>query len=152
MYDHRQFIAWQRADDVRRLVRGLTARPEFTRHLWLRTQLRRAANSSCTNIAEGFLRFSPGQFARFLEISKASLGEILEHMPDVVSLGLASEEESTQITRLAKRGIKATARLILYLESLPPNQVDRFRRSGQRRHEAHANPREPPEPKNPQEP
>ncbi len=133
VYDYREFIAWQRANDVRVLVGGLTTRRGFDDHLWLRSQLRRAANASCTNIAEGFLRFYPCEFARYLQIAKGSLGEVVEHMSDVIGLGLASNEEGVEIIRLAKRALKATRRLILYLESLPPDQAHDYRRRGQKR-------------------
>ena len=130
-YDHTEFIVWQRANDVRRLVRGLTTRSGFGGHWWLRTQLRRAANTSCTSIAEGFGKFYPLEFARYLQISKGSLKEIIDHLPDVVGLGLASADEATEIRRLAKRGCKAAVGLILYLESLPPERTIELRRLGQ---------------------
>ncbi|HKV99855.1 MAG TPA: four helix bundle protein [Vicinamibacterales bacterium] len=130
-YDHTEFIVWQRANDVRQLVRGLTTRPAFSGHWWLRTQLRRAANTSCTSIAEGFGKFYPLEFARYLQISKGSLKEIIDHLPDVVGLGLASPDEATEIRRLAKRGCKAAVGLILYLESLPPDRIIELRQLGQ---------------------
>jgi hypothetical protein len=79
------------------------------------------------------LRFYPREFARFLQIAKGSLGEILEHMPDVISLGLASNEEALEVIPLAKRGLKAMRRLILYLESLAPDQAHDFRKREQER-------------------
>jgi four helix bundle protein len=165
-YDHTEFIVWQRANDVRCLVRGLTTRSGFGGHWWLRTQLRRAANTSCTSIAEGFGKFYPLEFARYLQISKGSLKEIIDHLPDVIGLGLASADEATEIRRLAKRGYKAAARLILYLESLPPERVIELRRLGQHtrtladrdesrrgtprnREEPPGTPRNPKEPKEP---
>lgn len=151
-YDHTEFIVWQRANDVRRLVRGLTTRSGFGGHWWLRTQLRRAANTSCTSIAEGVGKFYPLEFARYLQISKGSLKEIIEHLPDVVGLGLASADEATGIRRLAKRGCKAAVRLILYLESLPPERMIELRRLGQHTRTL-GNPEEPPgTSRNPEEP
>ncbi len=125
IHDYREFVAWQRADDVRRLVRDLAKRQSFGSHAWLRAQLLRAANSACTNFAEGFLRFYPREFSRFITISRGSLGEVVEHLPDVVGLSLATEEEATKIRRLALRGQKAMAGLVVYLESLPPHRSHR---------------------------
>ncbi len=145
----------------------MTVRDGFESHLWLRTQLRRAASSSCTNIAEGFLRSAPREFARYLRISRGSLGEILVHTDDVAAFGLASEEECLKITRLAKRGVRAATRLIQYLESLPRNRgeasaawngqnavnaaVRNNGRESQKREDL-AEPNEPQEPYEPQEP
>ena len=95
----------------------LTARPEFRHHLWLGTQLRKAANSACANIGEGFSRFRPREFARFLNISKASLTEICEHLEDVLGLGLAEADEVVRIREYVRRARGAATALIRYLDS-----------------------------------
>ncbi len=109
----------------------MTRRPGFSEHPWLRAQLRRAANSACANTSEGFGKFYPLEFARYLQIAKGSLKEIVEHLDDVVGFELASADEATEIRRLALRGQKAMVGMILYLESLPPHQILDFRRRGQ---------------------
>jgi four helix bundle protein len=101
IYKHTEFFVWQRSNDVRRLIRGLTRRPGFREHQWLRSQLRRAANTACNSFTEGFEKFYPREFARYVEITKGSLGEIVDHLEDVVGLELGSPEEATQIRRLA---------------------------------------------------
>ncbi len=42
----------------------------------MRDQIRRAAISSMTNIAEGFSRFHKKDFIRFLDISQSSIEEV----------------------------------------------------------------------------
>jgi four helix bundle protein len=41
-------------------------------------QARRAANSACRNLAEGFWRYSHREFAHFVNIARGSLGELLD--------------------------------------------------------------------------
>ena len=118
--DHREFDVWKLADEARIRIRRITERPAFREHLWLRTQLRKAANSACANTGEGFSRYGPPEFARFVRISKGSLTEILEHMRDVVGLGLATEEEAREISSYARRARGAATGLIRYLDSCPP--------------------------------
>lgn len=69
-------IAWQKARELRKAVRQATMAPQFRRELDFRSQIRRAALSVMSNIAEGFERGSRADFARFLVMSKASCGEV----------------------------------------------------------------------------
>lgn len=69
-------VAWQRARQLRRAVKVMTLQPQFRRDLDFRSQIRRAALSVMSNIAEGFERGSRAEFAHFLATSKASCGEV----------------------------------------------------------------------------
>jgi four helix bundle protein len=69
-------VAWQKARELRKMVRLVTMEPQFRRELDFRSQIRRAALSVMSNIAEGFERGSRADFARFLVMSKASCGEV----------------------------------------------------------------------------
>ncbi len=69
-------IAWQKARDLRSCVRKETMSSPFRRERDLQGQIRRAALSVMSNIAEGFERGSRADFARFLVMSKASCGEV----------------------------------------------------------------------------
>jgi len=83
-------IAWQKARelvrDIYRLTRGATFRQDPS----LVDQLRRAAVSSMTNIAEGFERHSRTDFAHFLNIAGASAGEVRSQLYVVEDCELAS--------------------------------------------------------------
>jgi len=114
--NYRDFDAWKLANEVRIRIWRITGRPEFGDHLWLRTQLRKAANSACTNGAEGFGRYRPKEFARFLYIAKGSLSEIIEHLADVIALQLATEVECAEIGSYARRAIGAMTGLVRYLD------------------------------------
>jgi four helix bundle protein len=118
--DHRELDCWILADQASQRVMNLVQTGRLAQHQWLSAQLARAADSSCSNIAEGFSRFSPRDFARFATIAKASLTEIIEHMKSANQLGIVTAGEYNEISSLARRARGATTRLILYLRAASP--------------------------------
>jgi four helix bundle protein len=77
MFPFEKLDVWQRAidfaDDVYRLTRGFPDPERFG----LTSQMRRAAVSIASNIAEGSARYSRTDFARFVEIATGSLFEVV---------------------------------------------------------------------------
>lgn len=71
-----QIEAWKAARELCQLIYSLSAKGAFQRDFALRDQIRRAAISSMSNIAEGFERGTKDEFIRFLSISKGSCGEV----------------------------------------------------------------------------
>ncbi|HEV7683741.1 MAG TPA: four helix bundle protein [Pyrinomonadaceae bacterium] len=69
-------LVWQLAIELVKRVYVLTASGLFSRDFGLRDQLRRAAVSIPTNIAEGFERASRKEYLNFLNIAKGSAGEV----------------------------------------------------------------------------
>ena len=68
-------IAWQKARELTRAIYEVTTQGGLARDLGLAGQLRRAAVSAMSNVAEGFDRDGMAEFHRFLTIAKASCGE-----------------------------------------------------------------------------
>ena len=115
--DHTELEVWQLSDEVRVRIYRVCGSPEFRTHLDLSRQLMDAADSACSNIAEGFGRFYPREFARFLRISKGSLAEVADRLRGAVLRGLVDRAEADSITQLTHRARGASTRLIQYLES-----------------------------------
>jgi four helix bundle protein len=120
-------LVWKLCDQVRRRVRTLVVRPAWRAHGTLRRQLEDAAEAACPNVREGFDRYHPRDFARFLRIAKATLGETIEHLDPARARGLTTTEEAEEITALCDRGRAAAIRLIRYLESATAPNVRRPR-------------------------
>lgn len=68
--------AWQKARELVREVHKTCHDGKLKRDFGLQDQLRRAAVSSMSNIAEGFARKSDREFAHFLDIAKDSATEV----------------------------------------------------------------------------
>lgn len=69
-------VAWQKARVLTRDVYAATRQDAFSRDFALRDQIRRAAISVMSNIAEGFDRRSRPEFRQFLFIARACCAEV----------------------------------------------------------------------------
>jgi hypothetical protein len=69
------------------------------------------------NFPEGFGRFAPGHFARFLDHSRSSLLEVKDGLESGVERGYWSAAEVDSADRLANRAMKALSGLQRYLRS-----------------------------------
>ncbi len=69
-------LAWQKGRDLTRLGYHLSCRGDFARDFGLKDQIRRAAVSITSNIAEGFERGGNREFIQFLSHAKGSCGEV----------------------------------------------------------------------------
>ena len=69
-------IAWQKARELTRAIYQVTTSGPFAKDFGLRDQIRRAAVSVMSNIAEGFERSGRSEFHQFLSIAKSSCAEL----------------------------------------------------------------------------
>jgi four helix bundle protein len=69
-------LVWQKGMEVVKQVYLISKEGELCRDFALRDQLRRAAISIPTNIAEGFERASRKEYLNFLNFAKGSTGEV----------------------------------------------------------------------------
>jgi four helix bundle protein len=73
---HRDLIVWQRSMDLVELIYRNTQKLPSHEQFGLVSQMRRAAVSIPSNIAEGYGRQSTGNYRQFLSISRGSLMEV----------------------------------------------------------------------------
>ena len=69
-------ICWQRARELVRFIYDISKYRDFERDRGLQDQIRRAAVSVMSNIAEGFDRGTRREFLNYLFIAKGSCGEV----------------------------------------------------------------------------
>lgn len=67
---------WQEARKLVQMIYQLTNKDKFSKDFGMRDQIRRAAVSAMSNIAEGFDCESKAEFARFLGIARRSAVEV----------------------------------------------------------------------------
>lgn len=85
-------IAWQKARQLASDIYRITSHGEFAKDFGLRDQIRRAAVSVMSNIAEGFDRGSRSEFHQFLVIAKASCAEVRSQLYVAQDVGYSNQE------------------------------------------------------------
>lgn len=72
--------AWKKGRELRKAIYAFSKRGEFARDFALKDQIRRAAISVTSNIAEGFERGGNKEFVQFLSNAKGSCGEVRDQL------------------------------------------------------------------------
>jgi four helix bundle protein len=80
-------IAWQKARKLTSEIYKVTSREKFARDYGLKDQIRRAAVSCMSNLAEGFERGGMVEFHRFLVIAKGSCAELRAQLYVAMDVG-----------------------------------------------------------------
>ena len=81
------FIAWQKARKLTADIYRVTSEGNFARDFGLKDQIRRAAVSSMSNVAEGFERGRPAEFHQFLSVAKGSCAELRTQLYVALDVG-----------------------------------------------------------------
>lgn len=95
--DFRQLVVWQKAMDLAVGVYALCARLPSQERFELSSQLRRAAVSVPSNIAEGQGRATPGEFRQLLGVARGSLLEIETQILLVERLGYVQPDATAPL-------------------------------------------------------
>ncbi len=93
----RDLIAWQRAMELARVVYSLSRLMPDTERFGLINQMRRAAVSVPSNIAEGYARQSTLDYLKFLRIARGSLAELSTQFEIAVTTGLLKSDTSEAV-------------------------------------------------------
>ena len=107
-------VCWQLARELKCEVLAFTAIAPASRDFDYCDQIRASSASAPSNIAEGFGRFRPREFARFLEIARSSLMETQDHLIDGRDRKYLDSELYSRLRNLSEKALRATTNLMLY--------------------------------------
>ncbi len=93
---HRDLIAWQKSMTLARVVYRVTSAMPDTEKYGLVSQMRRAAVSVPSNIAEGHGRQSRPDYLRMLRVARGSLMELSTQYDLSTSLRLIARDRETE--------------------------------------------------------
>ena len=123
--------ARQACDTYQKEVYELCREPPLANDWDRRTQLEKSVKGPPAHVAEGFGRFNPADFARFLVMARSSLMESQNHLRDAVDKGYITEEARLAYDKLAETALREVTGLMEYLQS--PEALRNARRARERR-------------------
>ncbi len=107
--------AWRKARELVQGIYAATGKGQFAKDFALRDQIRRAAISIMSNIAEGFGRGGTKEFIQFLSVAKGSVSEVESQLLVALDLGYIGKSEFDRLSNLADESGKMIAGLMRYL-------------------------------------
>lgn len=110
-----ELFVWQRTYELSVDVHRATEGGAVTKDFDFRDQIRDASDSAQRNVAEGFGRFNPGEFANFLNMARGSAQETRALLRRGREVGCFSAEQFLHMESLATRGLQMLAPLQRYL-------------------------------------
>lgn len=108
--------AWKSAREVAKLVYAVSLGDKFCRDYALCNQIRRAAVSIVSNIAEGFERGGNKEFVQFLAVAKGSCGEVRAQLYVALDQGYLDEAKFKEIVLKVNETSRLIAGFIKYLQ------------------------------------
>ena len=88
---------WKLARELTGRIYSITADGAFSKDYGLKDQVRRAAVSVMSNIAEGYERGGNREFTQFLSIAKGSSGEVRSQLYVAIDQNYIAEKECEQL-------------------------------------------------------
>ena len=113
-------LAWQKARELTRLVYRVTGEGAFARDYALRDQIRRAAISVQSNIAEGYAREGDREFRYLLGVAKGSVAEVQSQLYVALDAELIQRETFDEAYELAAEVGRLVGGFIGYLSQSAP--------------------------------
>jgi four helix bundle protein len=123
--------AWQTCVEYKRAVYQLCLETPLARDWDRRDDLERSVKGPPANVAEGFGRFNPVDFAKFCVYARASLVESQNHLMDAVDKGYITEDTRLKLNDMAGGALAEVTGLMDYLQS--PEALRNARRAKERR-------------------
>ncbi|HEX6512075.1 MAG TPA: four helix bundle protein [Chloroflexota bacterium] len=109
--------AWQKARELTKTRYDASAGQAFARDIRLKSQIRAAAASAMSNIAEGFQRAGNKEFLQFLAVAKGSVGEVNSQLYTALEAGYLSRERFEELQALANDAERLIGGFMRYLRS-----------------------------------
>jgi four helix bundle protein len=112
-----ELLIYQRARELTNGVYKLSRNGAFAGDFGLANQIRRAAVSVMSNIAEGFERGAKTEFIQFLFIAKGSCGEVRAQLQIAVDQNYISEADYLRLNDLCRRISGMISKFIAHLQA-----------------------------------
>jgi four helix bundle protein len=98
--NYKDLVVWQKGIELAKLIYALTARFPNEEKFGLVSQMRRAAVSIPSNIAEGQARHTTGEFIQFISHAEGSVAELNTQLVLAIELKFACQNSTTATAQL----------------------------------------------------
>ena len=112
-------LVWQKGMKIVRQIYLITRDGRLSKDFGLRDQLRGAALSIPSNIAEGFERASRKEYLNFLNIAKGSAGEVRSLLRVAVEIGYLEEPQYYELKEMILELSRYLSNQIKSLKKIP---------------------------------
>jgi four helix bundle protein len=113
---YKDLLVWQKGIKLVKLIYQITQTPPAEEKFGLVSQMRRAAVSVPSNIAEGQARYSTGEFVQFLSLAEGSVAELETQLIIAAELGkysLDQDREAFELISELRKMLDALRRKLL---------------------------------------
>jgi four helix bundle protein len=108
--------SWKKGRELRKAIYACSKIGPFARDFGLSDQIRRAAVSISSNIAEGFERGGNKEFIQFLSNAKGSCGEVRDQLYAALDESYISQQQFDQLSGQAVEIGRLLSGLMKYLQ------------------------------------
>jgi four helix bundle protein len=119
-------VVYQKAVDLRRKIKNISAEFPPEEKYSLKSQIKRSSRSISANIAEGYGRFHYQENIQFLRISRGSLYETIDHISVALDEDFIEEPLKKELTAECYFLLKVLNGYIAYLKrrKTPPDEAE----------------------------
>jgi len=107
---------WKKGRELRKAIYKHSHHGDFARDFSLKDQIRRAAQSVASNIAEGFERGGNRELIKFLSDAKGSCGEVRDQLYTALDENYVTQAEFDQLYAMATETSRLMSGFIKYLQ------------------------------------
>jgi four helix bundle protein len=105
-------MAWRLCMELADLVIAITATGEVSGDVDFCDRIRRSSGAPASHIAEGFIRFTPREFARYLRMALRSLAETRTHLERGRRRSYFTPDQQQTTSSVLNRATHMTLRLL----------------------------------------
>jgi four helix bundle protein len=121
IHSYQELIVWQKAMDLTAQIYAITTKLPKQELFSLTNQMRKAAVSIPSNIAEGQARHSKKEFLQFIGIAKGSKAELETQLLLCQKIGYLTDTDISEAMNLLQEVGKMLTALTRKLRQLPTN-------------------------------
>jgi len=125
-----ELIAWQLATEQSAVIFDLIQTGPCTKDFTFCDQIRDASGAVAPLIAEGLVRFTPAEFAKYLRWAKAEIAETQTYLVQAEQRRYFTPDQLAPAWRISKRVMSATSRLL----NAKLQQIEEQKRTRRARH------------------